>query len=188
RLAHQLEADAGDAYATGLALFNLARTSQAQGEADAAFDATVNAVHHLEEAADHFESIGQRERAFDCYHVLIAVGGLTRTFEHVLEGSVNAIRILREDNLKHHALRLYQQTLQLGDAASEYAAAATLAAEMSEYARSHGLTRVTEYALGEQARSWHKLAENQRARGAPPEIVEPALHQSLLAYAELGQF
>lgn len=188
RLAHQLEADAGDAYATGLALFNLARTSQAQGEADAAFDATVNAVHHLEEAADHFESIGQRERAFDCYHVLIAVGGLTRTFEHVLEGSVNAIRILREDNLKHHALRLYQQTLDQAEAAGEYAAAATLAREMTEYARTEGLTAVADHALSRQARAWSKLASHHDEQRAPTELVHAALHASLLAHAELGQY
>ncbi len=188
RLAHRLETEVDDAYAAGLCSFNLARTAQTQGEAEAAFDATVSAVHHLEEAADHFESIGQRERAFDCYHVLIAVGGLTRTFEHVLEGSVNAIRILREDNLKHHALRLYQQTLDQAEAAAEYAAAATLAREMTEYARAQGLTAVADHALSRQARAWAKLAAHHSEQRAPTELIHAALHASLLAHAELGQY
>ena len=38
----------------------------------AAREAVVAAVHLLEEAADRYETIGQRERAFDCYQVLIA--------------------------------------------------------------------------------------------------------------------
>jgi HEAT repeat protein len=188
RLAQRLELDPENAYAVGLALFNLARTSQAQGEADAAFEATVNAVHHLEEAADQFETIGQRERAFDCYHVLIAVGELTQTFEHVLEGSVNAIRILREDNLKHHALRLYQRTLDQAEAAGEYAALASLAREMTEYARAQGLLNVSGYALARQARAWQRLAEHHRSQQAPAELAHAALHASLLAHAELGQY
>jgi len=188
RLAQRLETELDDAYPSGLALFNLARTSQAQGDAEAAFEATVNAVHHLEEAADQFESIGQRERAFDCYHVLIAVGGLTQAFEHVLEGSVNAIRILREDNLKHHALRLYQQTLNQAEQANEYAAAATLAREMTEYARAEGLASVADYGLSREARAWELLATHHEEREAPPELTHAALHASLLAHAELGQY
>ncbi|HEU5075912.1 MAG TPA: HEAT repeat domain-containing protein [Polyangiaceae bacterium] len=188
RLAHRLETEVEAAYPSGLALFNLARTSQAQGDASAAFEATVGAVHHLEEAADHFESIGQRERAFDCYHVLIAIGGLTGAFEHLLEGSVNAIRILREDNLKHHALRLYQQTLDRAEATLEYAAAATLAREMTEYAAAQGLDAVADHALSRQARAWQKLAAHHHEHGAPMELTHAALHASLIAHAELGQY
>lgn len=188
RLAQRLEAEKADAYAAGLALFNLARTSQAQGEREAAFDATVAAVHRLEEAADHFEAIGQRERAFDCYHVLIAVGGLTGAFEHVLEGSVNAIRILREDNLKHHALRLYQQTVDLAEAAREYAAAATLSLEMTHYAEQQGLSGVAEFARHQQATLWQKLALHHQERDAPVSVTQAALRASVLAHAELGRY
>src|SRR5690606_26976354 len=128
RLAERLESETNQnqSYAVGLARFNVARTCLAQQESAAAREATVAAVHRLEEAADRFESIAQRERAFDCYHVLVAIGELTGSFEHVLEGSVNAIRILRQDNLQHHALSLYEHTIELARAASESAAAATL--------------------------------------------------------------
>lgn len=188
RLAQRLQTENAEAYATGLCLFNLARTSQAQGERDAAFDATVAAVHRLEEAADQFEAIGQRERAFDCYHVLIAVGGLTGAFEHVLEGSVNAIRILHEDNLKHHALRLYQQTVELAEAACEYSAAATLALEMTHYAERQGLGGVADFARHQQATLWEKLALYHQEREAPVSVTHAALRASVLAHAELGQY
>ena len=53
------------------------------------------------EPADRYETVGQRERAFDCYQVLLAIGRESGAFEHVLEGYVNLIRILREDNLRY---------------------------------------------------------------------------------------
>ena len=74
RLSHLLSSSGADLYAAGLARFNLARTSLRTGDAAAAREAVVAAVHLLEEAADRYETIGQRERAFDCYQVLIAVG------------------------------------------------------------------------------------------------------------------
>jgi HEAT repeat protein len=186
RLAQQL-VNAGDQpYATGLALFNVARSLESLGDAKAAQTATVSSVHHLEAAADHYESIGQRERAFDCYHVLMAVGDLSGLFEHVLEGSLNAIRILREDNLKHHALRLYEHALHLAENANELSAAATLAREMSEYARACGLDRVAEFALHQRARLSKLLASRAQDNGKPPEMVKSALMESLLSYAELG--
>ncbi len=93
RLAQLIDSDRGERYAAGLARYNLARTCRQANDARGAHEATVAAVHRLEEAADRFESMGQRERAFDCYHVLIDIGAFCKAFEHVLEGSVNAIRI-----------------------------------------------------------------------------------------------
>src|SRR6185369_9134487 len=74
RLAQVLTASGSDLYAAGLARFNLARTSLRTHDSAAAREAVVAAVHLLEEAADRYETIGQRERAFDCYQVLIAIG------------------------------------------------------------------------------------------------------------------
>ncbi len=87
RLAHLLSSSGSDFYAAGLARFNLARTSRRTGDKAAAREAVVAAVHLLEEAADRYETIGQRERAFDCYQVLIAVGRESQEFEHVLEAT-----------------------------------------------------------------------------------------------------
>ncbi len=99
----------------------------------------VAAVHLLEEAADRYETIGQRERAFDCYQVLIAVGRESQEFEHVLEGYVNVIRILREDHLRYYALQSYEEAVSAAEKQGEVSAAATLAREMSTYARKEGL-------------------------------------------------
>jgi HEAT repeat protein len=188
RLALELDLARGEPYAAGLARFNLARTSRALGDERAAREATVESVHRLEEAADRFESMGQRERAFDCYHVLIAIGELTGTFEHVLEGSVNAIRILTEDNLRFHALRLYERSLALAVDAREHAAAATLAREMTAYARKHGVSRFARRGLLREAELWETVADALLERGGPTELAENALLASLLAAAEAGVY
>ncbi len=188
RLAQRIDGSGHDLYAAGLARFNLARQCLAMGDDGAGREATVAAVHRLEEAADRFESIGQRERAFDCYHVLIAIGGLTRTFEHVLEGSVNAIRILSEDNLRYHALRLYEHSLGLAEQAGEHAAGASLARDMTEYARHQGLIQVATRGILRQAALWQQAARAVEQRKGPLEIAENAYLASLLAFAEAGHY
>ena len=188
RLAELLDRQPGEEYAAGLARFNLARMSRQAGDDREARAATVAAVHRLEAAADHFEAVGQRERAFDCFHVLIAIGSLTKTFEHVLEGSVNAIRILSEDNLRQHALSMYENALVAAAESKEHAAAATLAREMTEYARKQGLGRVAARGMQRQAELWEQVAENNLGRDGPPELAENALIASLLARAEAGQY
>jgi len=70
-------------------------------------------VTALEEAADRFEVLGLRERAFDCFNALSAIGSTTHTFEHSLEGRANAIRILREDYLRQYALQQYDDANRL---------------------------------------------------------------------------
>ena len=188
RLAQLLEGREAEAYAAGLALFNQARTSHALDDHAARRDATVAAVHRLEEAADRFEAIGQRERAFDCYHVLVAIGRLGGEFEHVLEGSVNAIRILTEDNLRHHALRLYEHAIRLAEEAREFAAAATLAREMTEHARQQGMGRLAKQCSVRQTSLWHRVARDNTERGGPPQLSENACLAALLAAAEGEQY
>lgn len=188
RLAQLIDADRSDRYAAGLARFNLARMCREAKDARGAHEATVASVHRLEEAADRFESMGQRERAFDCYHVLIEIGSLTDTFEHVLEGCVNAVRILSEDNLRYHALRLYEYAIKLAGYAGEHSAAATLSREMSEYARRQGLYRIASRGTLMQAELWQSVAESTQKRQGPTHLVENALLASLLANAEAGQY
>jgi HEAT repeats len=188
RLAGLVDAAHDQPYAAGLAHFNLARTSKQTGDQHATRDACVAAVHRLEEAADRFESIGQRERSFDCYHVLIAIGELSGVFEHVLEGLVNAVRILCEDNLRFHALRLYEHGIALAERAGERAAAATLAVEMASYARKQDMPRLFERGTLRQAELWRAVADATLEQGGPTGLAENALLASLLAQAELGQY
>lgn len=177
-----------DAYAAGLARFNVARTSGMLEDARGQREATVGAVHLLEEAADRFESTGLRERAFDCYHVLISIGELTGSFEHVLEGAVNATRILAEDNLRYHALRLHGHTLRLAQAQREFSAAASVAREMTDYARKQGLGRIASAGVLRQAELWQKVADATLTSGGPAQLAENALLASLLANAEAGRY
>jgi hypothetical protein len=187
RLAARIGAER-DAYATGLAHFNVARMARQLRDERGQRESIVAAVHRLEEAADRYESAGLRERAFDCYHVLIAIGEMSGTFEHVLEGAVNAVRILSEDNLRYHALRLQAHTLRMAEKSGELSAAATLAREMTDYARRQGLGRVASAGVLKQAELWSRVADATLSRNGPAQLAENALVASLLACAEAGHY
>jgi hypothetical protein len=188
RLAQILSSSGADFYAAGLARFNLARTSLRTGDAAAAREAVFASVHLLEEAADRYETIGQRERAFDCYQVLRAIGRESGAFEHVLEGFVNLIRILREDHLRYYALQSYEEAVAAAAEQGETSAAATLAREMAAYARKEGLPAVANFAMLTQARLWQDVSGAALKRGAPPEIAENALLAAVISFGEAGQY
>ena len=187
RLAKTTLTGAG-AYNGALVSFNLARCAKLCGDPKQARDAIVAAVRMLEEAADHFELVGQRERAFDCFQVLVQVGREAGTFEDVLEGFVNCIRILREDHMKYFALQYFDDAVKSAREKGELSAAATLAREAADYARSLGMMPTSSQYMIEQATLWHDLAADHAKRGDPPEISENALLASILAFGQLGQF
>ncbi|EYF01192.1 HEAT repeat domain-containing protein [Chondromyces apiculatus] len=188
RLAQILSSSGADFYAAGLSRFNLARTSLRTGDTAAAREAVFSSVHLLEEAADRYETIGQRERAFDCYQVLIAIGRESSVFEHVLEGYVNVIRILREDHLRYYALQSYEEAVAAAEKQGETSAAATLSREMAAYARKEGLPMVANFAMLTQARLWQEVSTMALRRGTPPEIAENALLAAVIALGEAGQY
>jgi hypothetical protein len=157
-------------------------------DAQGSHQALVNAVHLLEEAADHFERIGQRERSFDSYQVLIAVGRQSDQFEHMLEGYVNAIRILRQDALRYYALQSYEDVLREAQERAEFTAGASLAQEMAGYAASESMHSIANYAVGKQAAMWREVARASLQRGAPAEIAENAILAAIVALAKQGQF
>jgi tetratricopeptide (TPR) repeat protein len=187
RLAHVTERG-DDAYVAALLRFNLARCAKHCGDAAQAREAIVASVRLLEEAADHFESIGQRERAFDCFSVLVQIGRESGAFEDVLEGYVNCIRILREDHLKYFAIEYFEEAIAAAVERGETSAAATLAREAADYARSLGLASASSGYSVRQAELWRALAKQHLGRGAPPEIAENALLASVLASGEVGQW
>lgn len=188
RLAQSLTAADGDRYAAGLAQLNLARMARRTEEPLAARQAAVAAAHLLEQAADRYETLGQRERAFDCYQVLIVIGRDGGELEHVLLGYVNAIRILREDNLRHSALQSYEEAIAVAEKERELSAAATFAGELAAYAEREGFVTVANWGTLEQARLWQAAATQAAQRGASPQIAENALLAAVVAYAEAGQF
>lgn len=188
RLAETLSRTGADRYAAGLARFNLSRCAKETGDRSASRTAVVQSVHMLEEAADRYERIGQRERAFDCYQVLIAIGKQSGEFEHVLEGYVNVVRILREDNLRYYALQSYEDALADADKRTEYAAGATLAQEMANYALGEGMLSVANHATKLQANMWQRVAQTTIGRGGPAEMAENALLAAVVSLARQGQF
>ncbi len=187
RLVHVTERG-DDAYVAALVRFNLARCARQCGDASQAREATVASVRLLEEAADHFESIGMRERAFDAFQVLTQIGRESGAFEDVLEGFVNCIRILREDHLKGFALEYFDEAIAAAAERGETAAAATLAREAADYARSLGNASAAGGYAVRQAGLWKTVAKQHLERGAPPEIAENALLASVLAFGEVGQY
>ena len=187
RIAH-VGSSGAHAYDLALVHFNLARCARQCADARQSREAIVAAVRLLEEAADHFESIGQRERAFDCFQVLVQIGRESGMFEDVLEGFVNCIRILREDHLKYFALQYFEDALVAAKAQKETSAAATLAREAAEYSRALGLSSASAHYTLSQAELWRTVAKQQLERGAPAEIAENALLAAILAFGEVGKF
>src|SRR6185503_12056954 len=184
----QVVGGGADAYNGALVHFNLARCAKKCGDARQAREANVSAVRLLEEAADYFESVGQRERAFDCFQVLVQVGRESGMFEDVLEGFVNCIRILREDHLKYFALQYFEDALGAAKERQEFSAAATIAREVADYARALGMGPTSAHYVLQQAELWREVAKLQKERGAPPEIAENALLAAILAFGEVGQY
>jgi len=176
----------GQPYVAGLVRFNLGRVCERLGDSDAARRARIEAMHLLEAAADGFETQGRRERAFDCYQVLLTLGR-EGAFENLAEGYLNCIRILSEDNLRHYALQYYDDFQQLALERGELRAAATLFREAADFCRRHGLPYEHHY----RSRAADALAEagaETAARGGPPEVAEATYLASLDLYATLGLY
>ncbi|RYE94455.1 MAG: HEAT repeat domain-containing protein [Myxococcales bacterium] len=175
-------------YEAALAHFNLYRTAHQVGQTGDQRAAGVAAVHLLEEAADRYESGGQRERAFDCFQTLIAIGNEMQVYEHVLEGYVNVTRILCEDHLRNHALDTFQEAIDSARDHGELVAAATMAHEMAAYARKEGEGDLANHAVLLEAKLWREVAEQSLRRGSPVAAAEHALLAAVLALGEVAQY
>jgi hypothetical protein len=184
----QVVGGGADAYNAALVQFNLARCAKKCSDNRQSREANVAAVRLLEEAADYFESVGQRERAFDCFQVLVQIGREGGMFEDVLEGFVNCIRILREDHLKYFALQYFEDALTAAKERGELSAAATLAREAADYARVLGMASASAHYVVMQAELWRDVARQHLERGAPAEIAENALLAGILAFGEVGHY
>ena len=95
----------------------------------------------LEEAADHFERVGQRERAFDCFQVLVQIGRESGD----VRGRARGLRQLHPDPARGPPQVLRAPVLRGRARAAkeqhELSAAATLAREAADYARALGMAR-----------------------------------------------
>jgi tetratricopeptide (TPR) repeat protein len=174
-----------DPYVGALVSFNLGRVLHRLGDDAAAHRCRVKALRLLEEAADVLETRGLRDRAFDCFQVLLTLGIETGSFENLAEGYVNCVRILREDHLKHYAIHYYEDFIKKAQDAGEFHAAATMLHEASDYARSVGLNFHNVLRLRE-AQAWEKAARGILDTGGAGELAENAFLAAIGAYSSAG--
>lgn len=175
-------------YQAALVAFNHGRCCKQLGDKAASRRSMIEAVHLLEEAADIFESAGTRERAFDCFQVLLAMGsGKEGAFENLAEGYLNCIRILKADNLRYYVLQYYEDFQRQALECEEYHASATLMREASEYCRRVGLPYDRHYQR-RSAETWVTTAFKVLERGHPAELSENALLAAIDLFGVLGDF
>jgi hypothetical protein len=176
---------AGLPYETALAHFNLGEALlRTNDRAGAERELTIT-QRLLEALADDFETRGERERAFDCYSILLRLGKDTGSFENVAEGYLNGIRILASDDQKFYVLQYYEDFLAYAVEHKEWYAAATLAREAAEYSLKAGLVYDRHY-LSRAAELWATTARQNEAAGGPTDLSENALHAAIDAASALG--
>lgn len=173
-------------YTRGLVRFNLARACAKLDDKTAARRHMIQSMHLLEAAADGFETQGMRERAFDCYQIIMTIGK-GGSFENLAEGYLNCIRILREDNLKYYVLQYYEDFQEMAVERNELHAAATLFREAADYARRQSMPYARHY-QNRGAEVHVEAAERTLADGGSPELAENSFAAAIDAFNELGLY
>lgn len=175
-------------YEQALVHFNVGMaTDKNGGDAQVARRALIDSQRRLEQVADDFETRGERERAFDCYQILLKLGKDSGQFENLAEGYLNCIRVLKDDNLKFYVLQYYEDFIKLALARGELHAAASLYQEAADYAARTGLPYDRHY-QGKAAETWVKFAESYLGEGAPIELVENAVLAAIGCYSGVGNY
>lgn len=175
----------GQSYETALAHFNLGEALLRTNDRTGAERELTVTQRLLEVLADDFESRGERERAFDCYSILLRLGKDTGSFENVAEGYCNGIRILASDDQKFYVLQYYEDFIGYAVEHKEWYAAATLAREAADYSLKAGLVYDRHY-LGRAATLWAETAKHNEAVGGPTDLSENALHAGIDAASAVG--
>lgn len=147
----------------------------------------IDSQRRLEQVADDFESRGERERAFDCYQILLKLGKDSGQFENLAEGYINCIRVLEDDNLKFYVLQYYEDFIKLALERGELHAAATLYQEAADYAVRAGLPYDQRY-QAKAAETWARCADKHLADGAPVELAENAFLAAISSYSGVGNY
>jgi len=149
--------------------------------------ALVESQRKLEQVADDFEQVGELERAFDCFQILLKLGKESAQFENLAEGYVNCIRVLRDDNLKFYVLQYYEDFIKLALERGELHAAATLYQEAAAFAARAGLPYDRHY-QHKSALTWVRCAEKFVETGVPVQMVENALLAAASQHSAVGDY
>ena len=149
--------------------------------------ALIESQRKLEQVADDFEQVGELERAFDCFQILLKLGKESAQFENLAEGYVNCIRVLRDDNLKFYVLQYYEDFIKLALERGELHAAATLYQEAAAFAARAGLPYDRHY-QHKSALTWMKCADKFVETGVPVQMVENALLAAASQHSAVGDY
>ncbi len=174
-------------YELALVEFNMGDASRRAGDKDEAERRFIRSQRLLEEVADDFEMRGERERAFDCYAVLLKLGRDSGSYENLAEGYINCIRVLKEDNLKFYVLQYYEDFLRISLEREELHAAASMFREAADYARRVGLIYDRGYVRRAAETWWLAAAKNERD-GGPVEMTENAFLAAVDSFNSIGDF
>lgn len=175
----------GRDYERALAAFCRGRVLRRLGDGAAARRAFREAQLGLEGLADRFEGAGQRERAFDCYGLLLQIGRETGAFENLAEGYLNAIRVLAADDQRLAVVSYYDEFLDEAVQRGEWHAAAETAREAAAFSARRGLAYEAHY-LARAADLWMRAASAAEQQGLAPELGESALVNALDAATSMG--
>ena len=149
--------------------------------------ALIESQRKLEQVADDFEQVGELERAFDCFQILLKLGKESAQFENLAEGYVNCIRVLRDDNLKFYVLQYYEDFIKLALERNELHAAATLYQEAAAFAARAGLPYDRHY-QHKSALTWIRCAEKFVETGVPVQMIENALLAAASQHSAVGDY
>jgi hypothetical protein len=175
-------------YELALAHFNFGMAlSRGDKDSGQSTRALIDSQQRLEQVADDFEIRGERERAFDCYQILLKLGRDSGQFENLAEGYLSCIRVLKDDNLKFYVLQYYEDFIKLANERGELHAAATLYQEASDYAVRTGLPYDRHY-QAKAAETWERAADKYLGDGSPVELVENALLASIGCHSSVGNY
>ncbi len=174
-------------YELALVEFNVGGAAMRAGDQDEAERRFIHAQRLLEEVADDFESRGERERAFDCYAVMLKLGRDAGSYENLAEGYINCIRVLKEDNLKFYVLQYYEDFLRISLEREELHAAATVFREAADYARRVGLIYDRGY-MRRAGETWWLAAEKNERDGGSVEMTENAYLAAVDSWNGIGDF
>lgn len=174
-----------DQYIKGLGYFNIGRVALKSGDTEGAKKNVVQSIRFLEEAADYFETIGRRERAFDCFEVIMAIGYYTDSFENLAEGYFNSIRILKYDNIKYYVIQYYEDFYNKALNKKEYHTGATIMQEAARFCERSGLPYSNTFDR-KAAQAWLMAAEKVIETKQPAELAENALLAAIDRFNSLG--
>lgn len=161
--------------------------SHVEEDSAAARRSLVDSQRRLEQVADEFETRGERERAFDCYQILLKLGKDSGQFENLAEGYINCIRVLKDDNLKFYVLQYYEDFIKLALERGELHAAATLYQEAADYSVRAGLPYDRRY-QARAAETWARCADRYLDQEAPVELAENAFLAAIGDYSAIGDY